>query len=72
VGTDRTPAPGAVGLIGLGEAGQVHAAAIRQSRAARLVAAPTARAGQQRVPRRRLTTAAEPAAAPDPAGPSPG
>ncbi len=36
--TDRSPAPGAVGLIGLGEIGQVHAAAIRQSPAARLVA----------------------------------
>ena len=34
----RSPAPGAVGLIGLGEIGQVHAAAVRQSRAARLVA----------------------------------
>jgi len=30
--------PGAVGLIGLGEIGQVHAAAVRQSRSARLVA----------------------------------
>jgi len=38
VGTGRSPAPGAVGLIGLGEIGQVHAAAVRQSRAARLVA----------------------------------
>ena len=38
MGTDRSPAPGAVGLIGLGEIGQVHAAAIRQSPAARLVA----------------------------------
>jgi UDP-N-acetyl-2-amino-2-deoxyglucuronate dehydrogenase len=38
VGTDRSPAPGAAGLIGLGEIGQVHAGAVRQSRAARLVA----------------------------------
>jgi predicted dehydrogenase len=38
VGTERSPAPGAVGLIGLGEIGQVHAAAVQQSRAARLVA----------------------------------
>jgi predicted dehydrogenase len=38
VGTGPSPAPGAVGLVGLGEAGQVHAAAIRQSHAARLVA----------------------------------
>ena len=30
--------PGAVGLIGLGEIGQVHAAAVRRSRSARLVA----------------------------------
>jgi hypothetical protein len=36
--SDRPPAPGAVGLIGLGEIGQVHAAAVRQSRGARLVA----------------------------------
>ena len=36
--SDRPPARGAVGLIGLGEIGQVHAAAVRQSRAARLVA----------------------------------
>ncbi len=34
----RSPAPGAVGLIGLGEIGQVHAAAVQRSRAARLVA----------------------------------
>ena len=38
MGTDHSPAPGAVGLIGLGEIGQVHAAAIRRSRTARLVA----------------------------------
>jgi predicted dehydrogenase len=38
VGTDPSPAPSAVGLIGLGEIGQVHAAGIRQSRTARLVA----------------------------------
>jgi predicted dehydrogenase len=38
VGTDPSPAPGAVGLIGLGEAGQVHAVAVRQARAARLLA----------------------------------
>ena len=38
MGTERSPAPGAVGLIGLGEIGQVHAAAVQQSRAARLVA----------------------------------
>ena len=38
MGSDRSPAPGAVGLIGLGEIGQVHAAAVRQSSAARLVA----------------------------------
>jgi UDP-N-acetylglucosamine 3-dehydrogenase len=38
VGTDRFPAPGAVGLIGLGEIGQVHAAAIRRSGAGHLVA----------------------------------
>ena len=36
--TDPSPAPGAVGLIGLGEIGQVHAPAVRRSRAARLVA----------------------------------
>ena len=36
--TDRSPAPGAVGLIGLGEIGQVHAAAVRQSGTAYLVA----------------------------------
>ena len=35
---DPSRDPGAVGLIGLGEIGQVHAAAIRRSRAARLVA----------------------------------
>jgi predicted dehydrogenase len=33
-----SPDPGAVGLIGLGEIGQVHAAAVRRSAAARLVA----------------------------------
>ena len=33
-----TADPGAVGVIGLGEIGQVHAAAVRRSRAARLVA----------------------------------
>jgi predicted dehydrogenase len=38
VGTDPSPAPGAVGLIGLGEAGQVHAVAVRQARTARLLA----------------------------------
>ena len=38
MGTGPSPEPGAVGLIGLGEAGQVHAAAIRQSGAARLAA----------------------------------
>ena len=38
MGPDRSPAPGAIGLIGLGEIGQVHAAAIRRSRTARLVA----------------------------------
>jgi UDP-N-acetylglucosamine 3-dehydrogenase len=38
VGSGHSPAPGAVGLIGLGEIGQVHAAAIRRSRTARLVA----------------------------------
>jgi predicted dehydrogenase len=38
VDTGPSPAPGAVGLIGLGEIGQVHAAAIRRSGAARLVA----------------------------------
>jgi predicted dehydrogenase len=38
VGTGPSPAPSAVGVIGLGEIGQVHAAGIRQSRAARLVA----------------------------------
>jgi len=38
VDTDRSPAPGAVGLIGLGEIGQLHAAAIPRSRSARLVA----------------------------------
>jgi predicted dehydrogenase len=38
VSTGPSPAPGAVGLIGLGQIGQVHAAAVRQSRAARLVA----------------------------------
>jgi predicted dehydrogenase len=38
VGTGPSPAPGAVGLIGLGEIGQVHAAAIRRSGTARLVA----------------------------------
>jgi predicted dehydrogenase len=36
--TDALPDPGAVGLIGLGEIGQVHAAAIGRSRSARLVA----------------------------------
>ena len=36
--TGPSPAPGAVGLIGLGEIGQVHAAAIRRSGTARLVA----------------------------------
>ena len=36
--TGRSPAPGAVGLIGLGEIGQVHAAAVQRSHAARLVA----------------------------------
>ena len=35
---DRSPAAGGVGLIGLGEIGQVHAAAVRESRTARLVA----------------------------------
>jgi predicted dehydrogenase len=39
VGSDVSPpAPGAVGLIGLGEIGQVHASAIQGSRTARLVA----------------------------------
>jgi UDP-N-acetyl-2-amino-2-deoxyglucuronate dehydrogenase len=38
VGTGHSPAPGAVGLIGLGEIGQVHAAAIPRSRTARLAA----------------------------------
>ena len=38
MGTGPSPAPGAVGVIGLGEIGQVHAAAVRRSRAARLVA----------------------------------
>jgi predicted dehydrogenase len=38
VDADRSPAPAAVGLIGLGEIGQVHAVAIRRSRTARLVA----------------------------------
>jgi predicted dehydrogenase len=38
VGTGLSPAPGAVGLIGLGEIGQVHAAGIRRSGTARLVA----------------------------------
>jgi len=38
VGTRPVPAPGAVGLIGLGEIGQVHAAAIGRSGSARLVA----------------------------------
>jgi predicted dehydrogenase len=38
VDTDPSPAPGAVGLIGLGEAGQVHAVAVRQARTARLLA----------------------------------
>jgi predicted dehydrogenase len=38
VGSDPFPAPGAVGLVGLGEIGQVHAAAIRRSGTARLVA----------------------------------
>jgi predicted dehydrogenase len=33
-----SPSPGAVGVIGLGEIGQVHAATVRQSRSARLVA----------------------------------
>jgi predicted dehydrogenase len=33
-----SPDPGAVGIIGLGEAGQVHATAARRSRTARLVA----------------------------------
>jgi predicted dehydrogenase len=36
--SDHSPAPVAVGLIGLGEIGQVHAAAIQGSRTARLVA----------------------------------
>ncbi len=36
--TGRSPVPGAVGLIGLGEIGQVHAAAIPRSRTARLAA----------------------------------
>jgi predicted dehydrogenase len=36
--TSSAAAPGAVGLIGLGEIGQVHAAAVRQSQATRLVA----------------------------------
>jgi predicted dehydrogenase len=36
--SDHSPAPGDVGLIGLGEIGQVHAAAIQGSRTARLVA----------------------------------
>ena len=35
---DRSPAAGGVGLIGLGEIGQVHATAVRESRTARLVA----------------------------------
>jgi predicted dehydrogenase len=38
MGPDRSPAPGAIGLIGLGEIGQVHAEAIRRSPTARLVA----------------------------------
>jgi predicted dehydrogenase len=38
VDTGSSPDPGAVGLIGLGEAGQVHATAIRRSRTARLAA----------------------------------
>jgi hypothetical protein len=38
VGSDVSPASGAVGLIGLGEIGQVHASAIQRSRTARLVA----------------------------------
>ena len=38
MGSDPSPAPVAVGLIGLGEIGQVHAAAIQRSRTARLVA----------------------------------
>jgi predicted dehydrogenase len=38
VDADHSPAPGDVGLIGLGEIGQVHAVAIRRSRTARLVA----------------------------------
>jgi len=38
VDTGHSPAPGAVGLIGLGEIGQVHAAAVQRSRKARLVA----------------------------------
>jgi predicted dehydrogenase len=37
-GRDPDPSPGAVGVIGLGEIGQVHAAGIRRSRTARLVA----------------------------------
>jgi len=35
---DPSPDPGAVGIIGLGEAGQVHAAAVRRSDTVRLVA----------------------------------
>ena len=38
MGTGPSPAPGDVGVIGLGEIGQVHAAAVRRSRTARLVA----------------------------------
>jgi predicted dehydrogenase len=38
VGTAPSPVPGAVGLIGLGEIGQVHAAAVGRSGTARLVA----------------------------------
>ena len=39
--------PGAVGLIGLGEIGQVHAAAVRRSRSARLVALNAVTAGRE-------------------------
>ena len=38
MGTDPSPAPGAVGLIGLGEDGQVHAVTVQQARGARLLA----------------------------------
>jgi predicted dehydrogenase len=36
--TNPSPAPSAIGVVGLGEIGQVHAAGIRQSRTAHLVA----------------------------------